>query len=587
MSSPGSPNSNSDLPDLPALESVQTRGNASLWIVMVYGSFIMWQSALVALLSWRYWRYVEPSAYWPLGLFAVLILWLVVRVLTGYTSFATDPQGLTMRGPLFRKFVPWVDVREARSKVRSNRTTLVLTTDRGTRSISPGATGSSEGEVVVASAWQHLRRLGKAGAVELSEQALKLWEPIPGDVPWELDWGGPPKKSAKIGNVIGAAFFPAMILTMVIWDPRMSLFYAPIFIISLVMLEKTLFLPELRKVARQVSIRPDGIQAKMLFGDSYLPWATVTSAWWQSQNNIGYLCVRSKGPDAEVWLPYTLGKRESEQMVLSTIRYLRSAGTPQAVPMPVIVSRGPEYLNQAAFSSQQPALLQRAFLNTLEPAVAKRIQWIYGLGVLTMLLGFAAGAVVGFLDVPGRISARVFSTPDTTYFIPSLSMAIAIPLMIAGAFVGTGIAELVARKAAGPNSDVWVRFSKVGSGSGKFKRGILWFFGSIAALGILSVPLFVCSYTRITDKGIVMNRPLRFHEQLYTWQQVRQIMVLHKVRIHNGHSEQDLCYRVVFADRTDWEIGDDGFRAKQQMLQSVMDYAARKSGRPIIDIWKQ
>lgn len=573
-----------ELPDLPGLERVETRGSNEWLFALFYSAFMLWQVVFIAILFWRYRHFLGREGYILTGLVFSLVGWLVLRMLTGYTYFATDHQGLTMRSRVSKRTIPWLDVQEAASRQRSKRTTLRLVTTRGRFTATPSALGSMEGECIVASAWQHLRRFGKSDGIKLSADMLRMWEPIPDDVPAEVDWGKPPRAFERVGPFVGLLIFPAFAAFFLIADARSGIMYVPLVLISFIFFLKMLILPGMRSIPRQVSVRPDGLILKLLFRDAYVPWSSVAAAWWQGSSQGNYLCVRSAVPRAEVWLPYTLGKRESEQLILSVTRYLRNAGTPQAVPLPDLISRDTSSLKQAAYSGQKLGYLQRAFLNTLDPAIAKRIQRIYSLQFGVALLAMFAFAAIPVANVPGIISERLFSCPGTRCFVASSSWALV--LLMIGALAVAGVAmEKVGYRLAGPYRDVWREFCKVGSGNSRVTRILLWIFIAVFVLGIASVPCFVCCYTRVTDKGIAMNRPLRFHEQFYPWGQIQQMEVRHTTRLDHGETHEDRRYIVKFEDHTDWTISDDGTIWEKARVTRAMNFVQRVSRRPIRDRW--
>ena len=572
-----------ELSDLPCLESVETKSSAVWPVVLVYGGFAVWQVAILCILLWKYRQYVGQQAYAIVGLIVALVLWVGLRLLLSYTYFKTDSNGIAMRGPLLRRFIAWSDVQQAATRRRGSRVSVVLKMARGRASIQPGALGSTEGESIVASMWQHLRRVGKANGIELGETSRNLWQPIPDDVPTSVDYDVQKRPASRIGAVCGLLLPPVAVVMVAIVARKEAFGVLPLFGLMVLAMEKWTILPSIRCRPWHVAVRPDGLLAKMTFRDVYVPWSSVATAHWEATG----LVVTSKGPDAQVRLSYSLGDASSELFIQSVIRYLRTAGIPQAVPLPMLVSRDRSVLYQKSVGTQQLARLRQAFLNGLDEPARKRISRCRGLEPLFSMVALLAGAAFGFANVPGMVSRHIYSTPGTRCFIPSNGLIIAIPLMFGAAGLGYVAAQRVGQSIAGPYRESWREFCRIGSGRSNADRIAVWICCVLGVLSLISMPLFVCCYTRVTDDGIAMNRPMQFHERFYPWRQVTRIRLNHYTALDHGKTRQRCKYRVEFADQTDWSMADDGPIWEKERLTQAMKFVISRSGRPVVEGWER
>ena len=572
-----------ELDDLPCLESVETKSSAVWPAVLVYGGFAVWQVAMVCILVWKYRHFIGQQTYALAALIVGLLLWIGLRLLFSYTYFRTDPNGITVHGPILRKFIPWDEIQDAKIRRRGSRVSVTMKTTHGKKTIQPGALGSTEGESIVASIWQHLRRLGMADGIELGEIARNLWQPIPDDVPASVDYDLQKRAGSRIGAVCGVILPPIAVVVLAIVAFKEAFGILPVFALMIVALEKWTIIPSVRCRPWHVAVRPDGLLAKMTFRDVYVPWASVTTAHWENNG----LCITSRGPDARVMLSYSLGDASSELFILSVIRHLRTAGVPQAVQLPMLVSRDPAILYQRTSNTRQLARLRQAFINGLDEPARKRIGVCRFLEPLLAICSMFAGFVFCLANVPGMISGLIYSAPDTRYFIPSSALPIACPLMIGTLGLGLMIAQRVGQWLAGPYRESWKEFCKVGSTKNRADRIALWICCVLAILSVISVPMFVCCYTRVTDTGIAMNRPMRFHERFYLWSQVQQIRLSHWTKQDHGETRQQCKYTIRFVDHTDWVISDDGTFWEKERLTRAMRFVIRRYGRPVVESFEQ
>lgn len=111
-----------------------------------------------------------------------------VTTLIGY--WRTDANGLTRINLWgYRTFLAWTDVIGAKTTRSSGAHGLLpcnyyqLSTRRGRRSVPITYLPKLGGSII-----QHLQPLGKADGLELTQDILSFWTPIPDDIAEEMDW---------------------------------------------------------------------------------------------------------------------------------------------------------------------------------------------------------------------------------------------------------------------------------------------------------------------------------------------------------------------------------------------------------------
>jgi len=334
-------NSHNDWPDLPALESTETNDWSFLLLLAVYGGMMLF---FVGSMVWMYTRvgpYVELRGKVVLALAVALSLWFVLRGAFGYCYYKTDSGGLTMRGLIRKRFIPWIEIQQAGLRqTRMKNTLLTLRTGSGTIAVDPRGFGgrSSCADHVLASVWQHLRGIGRADGFELPPGAQSFWQEIADDIPQEADWA----RSAKvdtIGGFVCIAMFVGMLAPLwIVMDknPFMILFLALLTLLVASMV-RCLFYPELFLRAHSVTLRQDYIEARLLWRTVRIPWSEVSLARWVRTA----ILIQSTNPRREMLIPYEYGSKESELLILAIIRRLRTAGEPQAVVIPRMLCAEP------------------------------------------------------------------------------------------------------------------------------------------------------------------------------------------------------------------------------------------------------
>lgn len=576
-----------NLPDLASLESVETRDRSMLIMVLGMSSmfipvlFIMFQ----CLAGYR--QYMDSRGLILGCVVLTLVTYVAIRILSGYTYFRTDPSGLTLRGPIRRRFISWTDIKAARySESRVRDSALILITGRGRIKLWLGSSGGSKlsTNVVVASVWQHLRRMGRADMIELSDAMRSLWEEIGDDVPQEMDGGSRSASGGRIGAVIcivmfaAFAVFPPFAFGLNIRGAAMTAMITP----SCIVLLSHFLLPEVLRKAQRVSVRKDCLDLEFAFAKASIPWLDITYAAWTRDS----LSIWASGRKHDVRITYLAGKRDSERLILAIIRRLRTAGVPQAVPIPNMISANPGQLAKPAYSSMQSAAMKQAYLNTLDADVAKRLRRLQLLDIIPVFGGIGLMFWLMVTNALGELSRTMHmgAAPDTRYFVQIDSACLAIPIMLSTILLISLATEALARLIAGPYLDAWRAFRKVGSFNIPDKVAIP-FFISFIAVCILLVPLYIGCYTRVTDAGVAINRFWGMGEEFHSWNQVKTVEVVISTHVSHGKMSENRNYKIEFTDGTDWTF-DGSFRRISDVLDQAMPFIADKSGKNIQYVYK-
>lgn len=225
-----------ELPYLPSLESAKTTDCRSAYILAYPVMLISWLTVPTLASLTRYRQFVDCKGLAIIILMLALLGWVAFRLLSGFHSFQADRSGLTMRGVLRRRLIPWAQV--IGLSVRTTRAgfcfvELHLGGGERVRFVPRGLGGSEDaGAAVTASIWQHLRQMGRAEDTTLPEDVLRIWKPVWDDVPVEVDWSRPVHRWARFGRFLTSIVFMAMAIGILLcfadkgW--RGLLFSAPI-----------------------------------------------------------------------------------------------------------------------------------------------------------------------------------------------------------------------------------------------------------------------------------------------------------------------------------------------------------------------
>lgn len=572
-------------PDLPELESVQTNDVELLPFLLMFGGLILGVTFSIGELFVKYGQYLETGQKVLVSLIPACVLFLVIRVLTGYCHYKTSADGLIMRGLFRSRFIPWTDIREASTvETRLIKAPLLLKTDCVSVKVQPRGWGVSSwnGDCLIASVWQHLRRMGLAERIKLNEVALRLWSPIPDSVPEELEWGSPASWLTRVGAVLSVMVFAVFII--VVWDvlgKSVSKMFMMLSVttIYVVMLKETARVSMRR--ARVISVKRDGLQAEQLFGNTCIPWSDVTSAHWHYSRPRVYLVVESAVSKKSIYIPYTEGDSKSEELTFAVIRYLRKAVVPQAILLPQPISSDTESLKRTTNSDRASLAMKRAYINSLQEPVKTHIRRLYHLDFAVTILGFLFMLLLIAGDGLERVSRLIHSASDSRFLIigntgfPSICI-------VMGSFVLFAYAgEWIASRMAGAFSSEWKEFKKVGA-PGKSILIIVRIFALMGVLGILTSPLFIDCYMRITDKGIVVNRLFEFRERFYRWDQVSGATADGKTCTSHGRPSQSWSYTIDFTDGSHWTFSEgETIKNRDLELRQAAGFVASKLGKQL------
>lgn len=330
------------LPDLPCLESIEILDRSRLYVLLVIVSLKFWTLFCVIWGFVLYREYLSFGAFVAVGIILALFVWLMLRILSCYWSYKTDQSGITMKGLLRKRFVAWPEVlKVATQQSRMGETILKLTTAQKSIKISPkGFSTASSGDCLVASIWQHLRRLGRADEIVFTEAMESLWREIPKDAPVEMEWSKPINSAEKAGIIV--LFLVLIVPLVMFWleatRKPLMIALAVSWTLALVSLFAGLIFPDIRYMANLVKVGSDGIEVKAAIGKPIrLSWKSIIAAWWMPN----CLCLRAE--TKEIRIPYKRDNKELERLALCVIRHLREQ-TLCAVPFPARVSEKPATL---------------------------------------------------------------------------------------------------------------------------------------------------------------------------------------------------------------------------------------------------
>lgn len=329
------------LPDLPGLESAEA-GVSQRLIAM--GVLIIYTGFIAALCIWGY-RLYRPfmgemlvPATVGVALLALLVLWVIVRLALGVYSWKTDERGLTMRGPIIRRFVAWGDVEDAWSGQGTSDLFYHLQTNGGAIRVNVESRRDAPG--LYASIRQHLRRLGRAGSLDLPENALSLWDVIPDEVPNTIHWTNP--HPPKLWGIIIPGLILVAMATGCVWIAVVGAGFAKgIAALGVLVFGSVIWstIHDLMRTALSVSLGDDRLEVQTARKSVTIPWSEVVTARWANDANCAYggiLIAGRNAPDT-VSIPYWASDDDSGKLVLAVIRRLRTAGVPQALIIPELL----------------------------------------------------------------------------------------------------------------------------------------------------------------------------------------------------------------------------------------------------------
>lgn len=568
-------------PDLPELESVRTQNKQYLPILVVFGVLNFQIIYAIIRLYFKYAHYLDTKEKLRVSLIPACIIYIIVRMLSGYHTYATDANGITMRGVLRRRFIPWMDIRKA-STTETRIGSVVLVLETGSETIRIDVRGFEGGtwsaDSFVASAWQHLRHFGRAGSIRLSDKALRLWEPIPDSVPEEMTWGHPATKRVKLGPMASLAFFTACIIG--IWLLRVgsthTIMLPIVFTAALLMTLRIQYAQSMHR-AYVVNVKRDGLQAELLCSGVYIPWPDFTSTQWHGAQSDAHLVISSSAPKREVLIPFTSGNAESERLIMSIFRHLRKVGMKQPIVLPEMYSLNPDALKKTTNSNGTFA--EFTYINMLPEPGKTHVRRLLHLSLLMMFVG--ALLIFTFILLGGleRISKSLFFRSSDHFFINGNMVLPSFCLMFGGIAFAAYLSGWFVSRMVGAYESEWRGFLKV-SAPKKFVRVFIRLMVAIGILGVLVSPLYMNRYMRITDSGIIVNPLLGFKERMYAWNQVKGVESRTHKYINNGEPAARYIYAIEFSDGTQWRFNDNETVTKREAeLRQAAEFITSKIGK--------
>ncbi len=561
-------------PDLECLERVEEVSGQTFPVALVVLLMYAWLPITITMMLVHYWRFVTPGLLLGAGVIDALTIWIMLRVLLACDRHSTNLRGIELRGPIRRVFVPWADVKNAYRKRADGLTgsqAVVLQTDVRTVRIHPhGMSGSPvRSAIVIASIWQHLRRLGKHGGIELPPAALSLWEPVPAEVPDEVDWHA--SKSARMEPTMTSAVLGVFVVLIAYGFITSSHSAPSMALYGFVML--ALFAGFGTMVRRSLGVATDaradmgGIEVDSALWKGYISWREVTQAWYEADGLALRFGTERRTIRIKAFTRQNLDG-ETDQLILACIRHIRASCPQIALPLPYV---GP-VVKTAAYAGLKMKS-GKAYLLSLEPETRKRIQSIDTIIGFSGVAAFLGMCVLGMLDVPGRLAQLVFGGSSAIGFSTSSGGLVTVALILPAA---CGVPLLLlpfAARRAGPYRKEWEEYVKRDLPLALARR-VVSVMAVIGAAG--AIVAFFC-YAKVTPAGIEVARPFHFRADHYSWQQVRLIEDVTESYTKNTQTR----YVVSFDDGTLWSASTGHEMDSGTRLRAIIKTISQYSGKPI------
>lgn len=574
---------NQNLPDLPGLESVVVKDNTTPVVLLLLGGFFCF------VIGWCVWMYAQYHEYVPaMAVFmpaaaVIVCLFLIVHSLASYFRYKTDSEGFVAWGLLVRKIIKWNEVeRMELGEDKYEEPTLTLITSNDKVRVKYRQLHGLEGfSKIVASAWQHLRRRGKVDNVELAPYILSLWQEIPAEAAElsnELEWGGAPGRGRKVWAIVKLAVPLGLALSpLIITPPREIIFGGYLLTMTLGWLVYLVawLLPGTLSRAYYLKINAEGLEAFQLFSTTWLPWAEVKQAYWDRLRDS--LIIKGNTRGQTISIPYQQGNEESVQLVLAVAHRLRLADTPQALmPLPLIKDR--------PLKRKKEPTPEQLFLETL-PAPAQHS--IVAVKMLQLLAFFSLPFLSAFAVMGnwfGRLAKHLFAGADTVYFfsgseLTTYSFILWIPMMFGIMFAGVWLISVIYSK-FGRYKAEFQSYSKADSKQSRWDAFIMKFaigIGILGLLGLLAMPVFMKSYLKVSNRGVVVSRLLQ-REHFYSWADIKNAEIREQSR--------STLYTITLSDNSYWQVDSSwetghGCRDSDTEADSALSFIAKKSGKPL------
>lgn len=319
-----------NLPDLPELESVEVRDWGTLARVAAF--LVVYVVLPLALFLWMYQglqQFLPDGIIYALGLMAVLGAWLVWRIVSTDYYYRTDRAGMTQKGVFRRRFIDWSDVECVQvSEGISSQPSLRIRTRTTALVISSSCRGADT-DVLFASVWQHLRRIGKDEGLQPTPRALSLWDCIPDGPSQDLTWGKAPHRVQWLIVLLLATLFS--IVPILLWltseptDRTAIILLAVVCLIGLAVTSVAW-----AKSTTGVVVSEEGIEAQRHTGTVSLRWEDVDSFRWTGLAML----IKSRRARKSLSVPFVAGNKDSERVILRVIRKLRHVSPEKPVLVP-------------------------------------------------------------------------------------------------------------------------------------------------------------------------------------------------------------------------------------------------------------
>lgn len=329
-----------DRPDLPGLERVTSRGvmdRSPVLLILGTIAAMVWLVVAMFLVTFHHQR--RDVVAWTLAIvlasLLLQLLWDWVRLSLRW-SWRTDEQGIRASGLLGMRALGWAEVEQACIRrlgpIRGTR--LVLTSGSEDLLI---PTGDFR---LVASVWQHLRRVKISSSIQVPKEAEAYWRAVPDTVPREmaLDTTPPtqPLRSLLPSIVMGVAWLALVVAVLsdsasIRWQESVWLLFFTL-LVALKVSE-----PFIAQTARRVNARSDALEADTLFGHAIVTWTDVKSVHWVSRVSVSRTHRQLRlglGRHRALRIPWDPGDMHSVRLVLAVIRQVRSANPGLLVPIP-------------------------------------------------------------------------------------------------------------------------------------------------------------------------------------------------------------------------------------------------------------
>ena len=122
--------------------------------------------------------------------------------------------------------------------------------------------------------------------------------------------------------------------------------------------------------------------------------------------------------------------------------------------------------------------------------------------------------------------------------------------------------------------------------------GLIILAGIICIVSITAFILGINNYTRFTNDGIIINKYISFHEEVYNYSQVDKIVLYDKVIDYNddeypdGQVKYDLNLVIIFKDGYSWEPNDIQYEncyKNDEYYRKIANFVSKKTGKKVVN----